>query len=67
MDRSYDLPLTPENLELVRGMIAASDYPDDEPYASNRTQTITVEDWTTMLYCARLLREEAEAMELKDE
>ena len=54
----YNLPLTPENLEFVKGMIAASDYPEDEPHIYEKEQVIMVMYWQLMRYCARLLEQE---------
>lgn len=52
----YRLPNTPENLAFVEAMIAASDYPNDEPIFSSDETKIYVMDWQVMGYCARVLR-----------
>jgi hypothetical protein len=48
-----DIPL--EYLELVRVMIANSDYPEDEPDVHFDTGTICVMDWMAMNFCAKML------------
>lgn len=51
----YELPNTPNNLEFVNGMIAASDYPGDSPHISRDGKSIYLMDWQVMIYCAELL------------
>lgn len=58
----YELPNTPENLEFVRTMIAASDYPDDEPHLSSDGARIYLMDWMVMRYCEDLIRQQVDAI-----
>jgi len=51
----FELDNTPENLEFVRGMIAASDYPDDTPSISRDGKKIYTMDWKIMQYCKHLV------------
>lgn len=50
-----ELPNTPENLEMINDMIAASDYPDDEPDISDDGKAIYFSDFMMAGYCSRLL------------
>jgi len=59
----YELYATPETLDFVRGMIAASDYPEDDPHLSPDGQTIYVSDVEVMRYCRGLVIKEAEKLE----
>ncbi len=54
----FVLPNTPENMEFVRGMIAAGDYPSDEPQVSNDNTGIYLMDCTLMRYCRELILKE---------
>ena len=51
----FMLDATPENIEFVRGMIAASDYPDDEPCFSKNGTELYLVDYAVMRYCKRLI------------
>ena len=54
----FSLPLTDENLRFAEWMIAAGDYPDDEPLIYEGE--IVTSDYMVMRYCARLLLDYAE-------
>lgn len=56
----FELPNTPEHLELTRRLIAASDYPEDEPQLSADGTAIYLMDWQVMRYCADVLRRYAD-------
>ncbi len=47
---------TPENLQVVRRMIAASDYPEDEPKIVNDGRHICIYDWMMMRYLSEKLK-----------
>jgi hypothetical protein len=55
----YELPNTPENMEFVRAMIAASDYPDDVPQLGLNDKNINFMDTEAMRFCANMLEEMA--------
>jgi hypothetical protein len=57
----FELDNTPENLEFMRGMIAASDYPEDEPQISRDGTKIYMMDWAVMRYLVELLESEAKS------
>lgn len=59
----FELPNTPANLEFVRRLIAASDYPEDEPRLSPDGTEIWLMDWSIMDYCAAVLRTYADQQE----
>ncbi len=54
----YVLPNSPENIEFVRGMIAAGDYPSGEPQISKDGKLIYLMDFVTMRYCRELVLKE---------
>lgn len=57
----YELPATPENIEFVKGLIAWSDYPEDEPNIHDGM--IYLYDWQVMDYCRHLVIESAQSGE----
>lgn len=71
----YQLPATPENVELIKALIAASDYPDDEPsiYPTHTPMgyeldegysgpSVFIMDWQLMDYCANQLEQLADEL-----
>lgn len=48
------LDATEENIEFIKQMIAASDYPEDELILSKDKSTIYTTDWMIMNYLRRL-------------
>lgn len=59
ISNDFELENTLDHLEFVRGMIAASDYPEEVPNMSDDGKVIYLMDWMVMRYCMRLLRNEA--------
>ena len=49
------LDATEENIEFIKQMIAASDYPEDKPILSKDKSTIYTTDWMIMNYLRRLV------------
>jgi hypothetical protein len=54
----FELDNTPENLAFVKRLIAAGDYPEDEPNLSGDGTKIYLMDWLIMGYCADVLKGE---------
>ncbi len=54
----FYLENTPDNLLFAREMIAASDYPDEEPRIVRNGTKIYVKDWIVASYLADLLERE---------
>ncbi len=49
----FELEYTPEHVEFIKGMIAASDYPEDQPNIHG--DQIYTMDWKVMQYLSNLL------------